>query len=162
MVVVLSILGAVSPLGSFVWILIHPISQTQVPPWPPPQPGSSPDSSSLDKVVPRQKVSFAVLAASMSAAVHHCLKLGRGWWPVAFTPPSELPAHLSGLCHLSLGRNVVCNLGGPSSRCPSAAAGEGPAAAGSGWWVREPHTPTCKCPSCLSVCVSVLSFAFLY
>ena len=117
MVVVLSILGAVSPLGSFVWILIHPISQTQVPPWPPPQPGSSPDSSSLDKVVPRQKVSFAVLAASMSAAVHHCLKLGRGWWPVAFTPPSELPAHLSGLCHLSLGRNVVCNLGGPSSRC---------------------------------------------
>ena len=92
----------------------------------------------------------------MSAAVHPCLKLGRGWWPVAFTPPSEFPAHLSGLCHLSLGRNVVCNLGGPSSRCPSAASGEGPAAAGTGWWVRESHTPTCKCPSCLSLCISIL------
>lgn len=126
------------------------------------QPGSSPDSSSLDTVVPRQKVSFAVLAASMSAAVHPCLTLGRGWWPGAFTPCCELPAHLSGLRHLSLGRKVICNLGGPSSRCPSASSGEGPAAAGKGWWMRESHTPTCKCPSGLSVCISVLAFAFLY
>lgn len=28
--------------------------------------------------------------------------------------------------------------------------------------MREAHTPPCKCPSCLSVCISALGFTFLY
>lgn len=174
MVVVLGVLGAVSPLGSILGILIHSVSQMEVPPWS----SHCRDGDTAARFQPRLLLAghcspltgnfLSSPGSSMSGAVHQFLTPGKGWWPVALTPPSILPAHLSGLRHLSLGRKEVCNpgrsehLGSWCAEVPVPPPGKALTGAGTGWWMRESHTPTCKCPSCLSVCISVLEFAFLY